>query len=68
MRAGPGGTMELSFCQLWGPWGLVLILAAFLKTKPSRGVLVAMRFNKQFRTQQSKASGAGNIVRYGHFV
>ena len=46
---------------------LFLILAAFLWTKRSGRVLRAMGRSKQVRTQQSRASGAVNLSRYGRF-
>ena len=43
------------------------LFAAFLLTKQSGGVLQAMGLNEWVGTQQSRASGAGNLRGYDRF-
>ena len=51
-----------------GAWWYFLILATFSYVdKRSGGVLAAVGRTKQVRTQQSRASGAGNLSRYCRF-
>ena len=50
-----------------GPRPIFPMLAAFWKTKRSGRVLRAMGPNKQVRTQQSRASGAVDFLRYDRF-
>ena len=51
----------------WDQECMSLILAAFLYMRPFGGVLQAVGPNKQIRTQQSIASGAGKLLRYDCF-
>ena len=49
------------------PGGRFFASGSLFCSKQSRGVVRAMGCNTQVRTQQSRASGAGNLSRYGCF-